>query len=493
MSEASAPSPSPMRRLFLNTVVYTLGEVALQVLSVVFMPLLTRLLSPTDLGKYSLVTMVVGALAYLYNPALHGAVTRYFYEHEHDEPARRRFQGTIVAFLLLWGGALTGAFLLVGPWLLPHIVPALPFHPYGYFIAAIAGLGVLGVVPTAAWAASERSRAFIGATLLSSSVNLGGSLLMVAGFGMAVFGLLWGRTLSLLVLAVPYTLYIARNIGLAWDRPQLTRALRFSIPLVPHLLAHWVLNASDRWLIERYRGTSAVGIYVASYAFIDGVNLLASSMNRAWVPLFTRSFADPEKRPTVARSITYFILVVASVSTSLVVLSPSIVRLFFAPAYGAAAGLAPVLALGGLAQGLYYVYVAVLFFHARNGVLPFMTVLAGTANVLLNILWLPTFGIVGAAWATLLGYVILTLGVRWASRRVARLPFEVARLAKLTVVCAVVMLLGAALDYALTGWLELGAKLALLLAGGGVLVALGFFSREELRALGLRQNKNSAP
>ena len=46
-------------------------------------------------------------------------------------------------------------------------------------------------------------------------------------------------------------------------------------------------------------------------------------MNRAWVPLFTRSFADPEKRPTIARSITYFILVVASVSTSLVVLSPS--------------------------------------------------------------------------------------------------------------------------------------------------------------------------
>lgn len=491
MSDAGGTVPSPMRRVFVNTAIYTVGEVALQILSVVFMPLLTQLLSPEDLGKYSLVTMVVGALAYLYNPALHGAVTRYFYEHEHDEPARRRFQGTIVAFLLLWSGALTVVFLLVGPWALPRIVSALTFEPYGWFIAAIAGLGVLGVVPTAAWAASERSRAFIGATLLSSSVNLGGSLIMVAGFGMAVFGLLWGRTASLLVLALPYTIYITRNIGLAWDRPQLVRALRFSVPLVPHLLAHWVLNASDRWLIERYRGTSEVGVYVAAYAFIDGVNLLAASMNRAWVPLFTRSFSDPAQRPTIARSITYFVLAVAGLSTSLVVLSPSIVRLFFAPAYAAAAQLAPVLALGGLAQGLYYVYVAVLFFHARNGLLPVMTMIAGTVNVLLNMLWLPTFGIIGAAWATLLGYVILTLGVRWASRRVAKLPFEAGRLAKLTVVCAVVMACGVGLDFALTGWLELGAKFGLLLLGAGGLLGLGFFSLEELRALGLRRPRRS--
>lgn len=489
MSDAGATVPSPMRRVFVNTVIYTVGEVALQILSVVFMPLLTQLLTPSDLGTYSLVTMVVGALAYFYNPALHGAVTRYFYEHEHDEPARRRFQGTIVAFLLLWSATLTVVFLLVGPWALPRVVPALTFEPYGWFIAAIAALGVLGVVPTAAWAASERSRAFIGATLLSSSINLGGSLILVAGFGMAVFGLLWGRTLSLLVLAIPYTIYLARNVGLAWDRPQLVRALRFSLPLVPHLLAHWVLNASDRWLIERYRGTSAVGIYVASYAFIDGVNLLAASMNRAWVPLFTRSFADPAQRSTIARGITYFVLVVASVSTSLVVLSPSIVRLFFAPAYVEAAQIAPILALGGLAQGLYYVYVTVLFFHARNGILPVVTVVAGTLNIVLNILWLPTYGIAGAAWATLLGYVVLTLGVRWASRRVAKLPFEVGRLAKLTAVCAIAMLCGGGLDLALNGWTELGAKLVLLLAGGGVLVGLGFFSPDELRALGLHRPK----
>jgi O-antigen/teichoic acid export membrane protein len=214
-------------------------------------------------------------------------------------------------------------------------------------------------------------------------------------------------------------------------------------------------------------------------------------MNRAWVPVFTRSFADAAQRPTVARSITYFVLVVASVSTSLVVLSPSIVRQFFAPAYAQAADIAPILALGGLAQGLYYVYVAVLFFHARNGILPVMTVLAGTANILLNILWLPSFGIAGAAWATLIGYVVLTLGVRWASRRVAKLPFEVGRLAKLGAVCAVVILCGGGLDVALSGWIELAAKLALIVAGGGVLVALGFFSLEEMRVLGLRRGKPS--
>jgi O-antigen/teichoic acid export membrane protein len=479
VSEGVAGVKPPMKRLLVNTFVYTLGEVALQILTVVFMPLLTRFLSPGDLGRYSLVTMVVSVLAHVYNPALHGAVTRFYYEHEQDAAARRRFQGTIVTFLLGWGALLTLVYALIGPLVLPRVLPSLDFASFGWFIPVIAGLGVLGVVPTAAWAASERSKAFIGATLLSSTVNLGGSLLFVAVFGMAVHGLLWGRTLSLSILAIPYLIYISRHIGLSFDRALLARALRFSVPLVPHLLAHWVLNASDRWLIERHGGTAAVGIYVASYAFIDAVNLLASSMNRAWVPIFTRSFADRSQHPLVARSITYFVVVVAGVATTLTVLSPTLVQLFFAPAYAAAADLAPVLALGGLAQGLYYVYVAVLFFHARNGILPVITIFAGVINVVLNLIWLPSYGILGAAWATLIGYLVLVIGVRAASRRIARLPFETARLTRLALVCVAVIAAGLAIDRVAVGWAALGVKIALLLLGAGALFAMGFFARPE--------------
>ena len=80
---------------------------------------------------------------------------------------------------------------------------------------------------------------------------------------------------------------------------------------------------------------------------------------------------------------------------------------FFEERYGAAAEIAPILALGGLFQGIYYIYVAGLFYFKKNMLIPVITIVSGTVNVILNLLWIPDYGLAGAAWATVIGYVIL--------------------------------------------------------------------------------------
>lgn len=487
-----------IKRLFKNTGIYGIGEVVIALLGVALLPIITHKLSPAEYGIWSLGLMVLYGFTILCNPALNGAVSRFFYDHEHDEPRKRRFQGTVFSLLMLWSLGLCVLTTLIGPWLFDALFVELPFWPYGALVVWMTFLTMFGVIPRAVWVAAERPASFVGIKLLGSTVEMLGQLGLVVIAGIGVLGMFYGRAASLLVLAIPFVIYTVRHIQPAWSWDDLRSALRFSLPLVPHLAAHWVLGMADRFLIERHYARldaggvteadfglsgdaslslAAVGIYGVAYYFLNAINLVSMAMNQAWVPQFTRSQGQPEERGFVARSITYFILAVASMSTAVIVLGPPLVRLLLEDRYAYVAELIPILALGGLFQGLYYVFVAVLFYHKENRLIPVITVVSGTINVVLNLLWLPGYGLVGACWATAISYTILMLGVRWASRRHPMPDFETSRLLRIAAVLLVVTIAGLLLEGGLPVAWEVLAKLGLLGLGAAALWKLGLLER----------------
>ena len=489
-----------IKRLVKNTGIYTLGDAGVRMLLALLAPILTFILTPAEFGIWGLAGSVMLGFATLCNPALHGSVTRFYFDHRHEHEARRRFQGTVLSFLLLWSFGLCVFVTTIGDWLFARLFDNFAFWPYGAFAVWMTFIAGLGVVPKAIWQASERAKPIVGLSLLENSVFVFGSIGLLTLTHLGLIGLFVGRTASLAVAAVPLLIYSLRHVGLAWSWTDLRSALKFSLPLVPHLLAHWVLNMSDRIMIERYYGglepgaaipdgdfgagasesvgLQAVGIYELSCVFIGVVTMIAASMNKAWVPQFYQHHGHPEQRAYIARSITWFVLGVAAMSTASIVLSPTIIRMFQRE-YEFAASIAPILAFGGLFQGLYYVYVAVLFHNKVTWTIPVITVVSGGLNIALNLLWIPKYGLAGAAWATVIGYTALAIGVRWAARRYPMPDFELGRLTRIAAVLSAVTLAGLLLDARLPLIGEALAKLALLSLGAASLYLLGIFERRE--------------
>lgn len=410
-------------RVLRNAGLYTVAELALRLTSAFLVPLYTRVLTPGELGVWSLATMLVAALSLAYNPALHGSVTRYFFELESRPAELRRFLGTVSTFLLGWSVVLTTVLFLAGPWVFAVAFRALPFSPFGRLVVLISALSVLEVVPKAVWSSAERAGRFVSVSLAASLLNVTSSILFVAlGFG--VEGLLWARVASTALLGGPLLWWTIRNVGFAFHLPDLRKALSFGVPLVPHLLAHWVLSLSDRYLVERQLGTAAVGLYGAAYVFIQGVDMVSASVNRAWTPMFTRVYELPSERDALARTISWFVFAVSSTACGAAWFGPIVVRAVYAASYAEAARIVPWLAAAGLMQGLYYLFVAGLFFRKQTHLIPVTTVVAGLSNTGLNLLLLPSYGLLGAAWATVASYGVLLGGVSWFSNRLAPLPFE---------------------------------------------------------------------
>jgi O-antigen/teichoic acid export membrane protein len=88
-----------------------------------------------------------------------------------------------------------------------------------------------------------------------------------------------------------------------------------------------------------------------------------------------------------------------------------------------------VVAGASLVYGLYFMLVSVVFLRRRTAGLPLLTLAAGVANVGANLLLIPRLGVMGAAWSTLVGYVVLAALTGWYAGRDFPVRLDLGRLA----------------------------------------------------------------
>ena len=106
-----------------------------------------------------------------------------------------------------------------------------------------------------------------------------------------------------------------------------------------------------------------------------------------------------------------------------------------------------------------------------------MTGVAAVVNVLLNLLLIPTYGMMGAAIATVAAYTTMAIGMAWWSQRIYPVPYQWRRVATATLGAVALAALGKVLDGGLP------AAIALTVLYPLVLLALGFANPDERRRL----------
>ena len=95
------------RELSKNLAVYGVGDVAIQIVSFLLVPVYVRYLSPADYGVLGLLGGVEAAAKLFFRWGLDGSFMRFWYDCE-DQPARQRLASTIFFFLLAINAVLLG-------------------------------------------------------------------------------------------------------------------------------------------------------------------------------------------------------------------------------------------------------------------------------------------------------------------------------------------------------------------------------------------------
>ena len=481
-----------VRALLRGSLLYTLGNFLPRVGAFLLLPVYAAAMAPSEFGVLSLMLSLAGLLAIVYRLGMDGALLRLHF----DVAPRRRPSLYLSSALTTLAAAIALSIvigLLVAP-VFPRIFPGVAFVPYGVIVLALTITTSLQYVPAVLFRASERPDRFltysIGIFVLGTAATLFLLLVLQRGAGGALAGQLVG---GLGVVAVT-ALILVRMARPRFDAGLVRESLHFGLPLVPHGVAAWVLNLSDRLLIGLLIGLPtlgtqiSIGIYSFGYVLGQGVALVALSFNAAWVP-FWYARGEGERGPGLLREVTTLSMGgLAVLTVAAAALAPEVTRVFASLRWGfgaeAAGDVIVVVSLASLVYGLYFMLVSTIFLRRRTRGLPLLTLAAGAANVASNLVLIPRFGIAGAAWSTVVGYGALTALTWWYAARDYPIRLDLRRLAVLAVGVLAAILLARLVRWQDVGlWLSTGYHLGLTAAFALALVPLLLGPMSRLRAL----------
>ena len=140
----------------------------------------------------------------------------------------------------------------------------------------------------------------------------------------------------------------------------------------------------------------------------------------------------------------------------------------------------PVVLIGYLFNGMYVNFMAGIYIEKKTSHLPYITGIGAAVNVVANLLMIPKYGMLGAAWATLFAYAAMALVLYFVSHRFYPVHYEYARLLKIWLALVVVVLAHAFRHVLFPGLGEQLFKFAALLSFFIMLFLFRFATREEL-------------
>jgi O-antigen/teichoic acid export membrane protein len=370
----------------------------------------TRLLSPSDYGIYALVVVWVGLVNVVCFQWIRLSLLRFF--PAHMEAPQRLLSTLLLAYTsvaLLTGVAGVGVLLTVSDPALRSLV----------FIAVPLVWVQAGFELSLELMRSQLNPLRYGLMAgVRAIIALGlGVLLITWGFG--AFGPLVAMLVGMLVAVVTLGASLWRGARPSLTlMPDLKPLLVYGLPLTATFALEFVVSSSDRFLLAALLNNEAVGIYTAGYDLVAHViNLLLVTVNLAAYPLVVRAFEQHGReaaREQLDRNGSLLLLIAIPVTLGFIVLAPQIVALMLGEAFHAGATqLVPWVALA-IFMCCIRAFHFDLAFQLSEKTFYQVWINGGAAlvNVALNLLLIPAFGLVGAAYATVIAYgVALALSV----------------------------------------------------------------------------------
>jgi O-antigen/teichoic acid export membrane protein len=380
----------------------------------------TRVLSPAEYGAY--------ALGFSAMTLVHTGLFTW------AEAAMARFQaraaadGETASYLttLYRAWAVLAAVFPILAGLLVWLAPL----PAGSKQAVAAGMAAI-LFRSLARLAQERRRAageVTSAALLDVVQTVGG---FAIGAGMAVLGaggaapLIGAGGIAALCLAAVLPRELKLAAGGHFERARAATYLAYGLPVAGSLILALVIAATDRFLLAAFLNEQAVGVYHAGYSLanrtLDVVFIwLGMAGGPAMVAALERG-GESALRQTAREQASFMLLLTLPAAAGLALTAGPLAQVMIGPELAVgAARVTPWVAFAGLLSGLttYYLHQAFTLGRRTSLLMAAMAVPAG-ANVALNLILIPRFGLDGAMWSTASSYLLGAI-TAWALGRIAQ-------------------------------------------------------------------------
>lgn len=406
---------SPVKKLFGQTAIYGLSSILGRLLNYLLVPLYTAVF--VDPSDYGVVSELYAWVAFLIVLLTFGMETAFFKFIQKEGQKEKTFATALISLLLV-----NGIFFIIIALFHQDLARLMLFEHHGEYIlllGAIVAIDAITSLPLAKLRAEERAVRFSLIQFTSIGVNITLNLILMLGFvnpENPEKGVLYILVANLLAsLVKPILLFDSFRLKDSYDSVLMKKMVRFSLPLAIAGFAGIINEMLDRILLKQMLYDPAlpeslnyaeaqVGIYSASYKLAMLVTIFLQAYRYAAEPFFFNQMKNKQRSQVYVSVMNAFVGLVCCVFL-LVSLNIDIFKHFIQnQTYWEGLKVVPILLLANVFLGVYYNQ---SIWYKLSGKTRFGALIAISGAILtiaLNIIYIPKYGYMACAWATLFVY-----------------------------------------------------------------------------------------
>lgn len=390
------------RRLGKNTILIFLGNIGSKLISLLMLPLYTRWLTVEEYGTTDIINVYVAFLTSLVTCCISEAI--FIFPKNQSGIKQSYYFSSAVAFMAISFGVTLGLFLIA-----QHI-----FLYYGLLSSFCDNIWLVFILIFTAFG-QEVVQQFcrsINKIRIYSLTGLVQTILItilsfiliptfhVYGFVFAIALANFLAMLFALIFSRSYKFFHFRNINKEYS----IEMLHYCLPLIPNSIMWWIVGALNRPILDANLGLHAIGIFAVANKFPSMLAVVYNIFIQSWQISVLEEFGSKEYSNFYNKIFKNVFLVLLLVSIFISICSKLLVSVFAAESFIDAWKYIPILTFAVLFTNISG-FVGSNFIAIKKSKYFLYTSVIGTiVSLLLNILLIPSWGIMGAAVTVLLSH-----------------------------------------------------------------------------------------
>lgn len=411
-----------LKQFLKDSSIYGFSGIITRGISLLLVPFYTRVFTPADYGIIDLLAIIASIVSFTFPLEITQAVARFYPDASSTDQARE-YASTALFYTLF----AFSVFLIV---VQVFAEPMDAFFLSGQIGADVLRVAALGICSNGLfyffqnqlrWRLEPKKHALCSITFSSLAIAL--TVVFVLVWHAGVIGVFWAQFIAGVVASCLAYVLSRSSYALIFNTARFKEMLAFSAPLVPSSIGIFVLTYADRISISKFMTIADLGIFGIGYRVASMVSVLMIGFQGAITPLVYSRYREPDTPAELARIFRYFVFGALIIASTLSIFAREILLVMTTPPYYAAAAVIPFLVASTFLSNMY-VFAPGLGIARQTRAIAVINFMGAGLNVLLNIAFVPMFGILGAATATLVSSIAMFTTNMVMSQRAYYVPHD---------------------------------------------------------------------
>ncbi|MBO5556559.1 MAG: polysaccharide biosynthesis C-terminal domain-containing protein [Oscillospiraceae bacterium] len=388
-------------RLLKDTVIFAVGSLGSKLILFFLVPLYTNYMTQAEYGVADLVYTASELVVPFVSLVIFDAMLRFGLSREH-----RPEDVLLVSLQVLAVGSLVTIALTPLLGLYPRL------GPWKWYLSATVILFMLSHTEMNYLKVTDRNKTYALISILQTLVLALTNLALLVGFRLGIRGYLIASLAGSATAVVLAT--FCGHIPSALRRAKPNRELRrqmllFSIPLILNNVSWWVIQSSDKFMVDFLVGAAALGLYTAATKIPSLINVIIGIFSQAWNISAVREIEGNNELDFYGDVLRTYSVVAIGAALLVCAISKPFMLIYTGREFHSAWQYVPLL-LASAAFSAIADYYASLYRALKRSVRNSTSaMMAALVNIAVNFALIPRLGVWGAVIGTVVAYAGLTL------------------------------------------------------------------------------------